>query len=90
MSVVGKQLGLWVGKWLGGIEAGPNNLAGTAQGTSVVVGLIRAAGAVAQVDAQVSYGGARAQHLRRLQQIDEQDVEDIAMIFSLFRSMVCG
>jgi hypothetical protein len=36
------------------------------------------------------YAQARANHLRRMQQIDEQDVEDIAMIFSLFRSMSRG
>jgi hypothetical protein len=40
------------------------------------------------------YGGnaahARANHIRRMQEIDEQDVEDITMMVSLFRSMGRG
>lgn len=47
----------------------------------------------ADVDVSSGYAQqnrARANHIRRMQQIDEQDVEDIAMIFSLFRSMCRG
>ena len=47
-----------------------------------------------QVIQQQDLGGnaahARAQHLRRMQEIDEQDVEDIVMMFSLFRSIGRG
>ena len=50
--------------------------------------------AVVETPVEPQYGGVyeqqRANHLRRMQQIDEQDVEDIAMIFSLFRSMSRG
>jgi len=77
MSSVGKQLGSWVGQWLGGIETDPNRMYGTAAGTSTVAGtLVDGAGPVSGdvtlvgVSATASVGvlqaeGVAAQRSRR-------------------------
>ena len=46
--------------------------------------------AIQQQGAGGNAAHARAMHLRRMQEIDEQDVEDIVMMFSLFRSINRG
>jgi len=40
MSVVGQQLGLWEGNWLGATTTDPNRMYGTARGTSSCSGLL--------------------------------------------------
>lgn len=49
MSFAGQQLGLFVGDWLGGVDAGSGNLSGTASGSCTVSGSLIASSAQAGV-----------------------------------------